>query len=68
MEFEFTITDSIYIPEEDLNEMARLVKNGESTKDVVEDYILGWSDYYDSISDAFDYKIIDEVKRRAKLL
>lgn len=68
MEFNYVIKDCILVPEEDLNEMAERVKNGESIEYVVDEYIIGLDDceYYNSF--AFDYKIIKEVRRRARLL
>lgn len=50
MEFEYTVTKSIYIEEDDLREMRERVKKGEKFERVFEDIMLGYDDdaYYDS--------------------
>ncbi len=68
MEFDYIIKDSIFVSEDELNEMAEQVKKGISAEVVVGTYIARLDDYEYFISDAFDYKIIAEVKRRARLL
>lgn len=68
MEFDYIIKDSIFVSEDELNGMAEQVKRGMSAEVVVNSYIACLDDYEYFISDAFDYKIIAEVKRRAGLL
>jgi hypothetical protein len=68
MEFDYTIEDSIWVSEDDLNEMAEQVKSGRPAEMVVDEYIacLDDGDYYNS--SAYDYKIIAEVRKRAREL
>ena len=67
MDFNYVVKGCISISEDELNEMVERVKNGESIEHVVNNYINGLDDceYYNS--DAFDYKIIKEVRRRSNL-
>lgn len=66
MDFEYTVNGVISIPEDSLNEMAEQVKCGIPIEYVVETYISGLDDcdYYNAF--AFDYKIINEVRKRAR--
>lgn len=64
MEFEYI--GHWYISEEDLNEMAILVKEGHNVKDAIYDVASGWDDYdYYSIENIFE-QLRDEVLRRAE--
>lgn len=65
MEFHYIIEDSIWVSEDDLNEMAEQVKNGRPVEPVVDEYIacLEDNDYYNSF--AFGYQIVNEVRKRA---
>lgn len=66
MEFNYVVKDTIIVSEDELNYMAEQVKSGMSVERVVDDYIAGLDDcdYYNSF--AFDYKIMKEVRRRAR--
>jgi phosphoribulokinase len=68
MDFDYIIEGSIFISEDELNEMAEQVKRGTPVEVVVDSYIACLDDYEYFISDAFDYKIINEVRKRASLL
>ena len=64
MEFEYT--GYIYVSEDDLNEMAILVKNGCNVKDAIYDVASGWDDvFYYSIDNIFE-QLRDEVLRRVE--
>lgn len=64
MEFEFT--GSIWVDENDLNEMASLVKEGLNVRDAIYDVASYWDDsMYYSIEDIFE-QLRDEVLRRAE--
>lgn len=68
---EFICTNSIFVSEDELNKMAEQVKRGIPAKVVVDGYIAYSNDFEYCISDtldAFDYKITNEVRKRAKLL
>ncbi len=67
MEFKFTIEDSIYISEDDLNEMAEQVKRGTPVGIVVTNYITGLSDFDYYCRHAYRDKVIDEVRKRASI-
>lgn len=64
MDFEYS--GYFFVSEDDLNEMAQLVKEGYNVKNAVMDVAGGWDDeaYY-SIDLIID-KLIKEVLRRAK--
>ena len=64
MEFEYT--GCFYVSEDDLNEMAILVRGGRNVKNAIYDIASGWDDeaYY-SVNLIID-KLIEEVLRRAK--
>lgn len=68
MDFEYTVNGVISIPEKALNKMAKQVKKGKPIEYVVEQYIVGLEDcdYYNA--SAFDYKIINEVRKRVRVL
>ena len=68
MDFEYIVENVIFVSEDDLNEMAEQVKRGIPVKVVVDNYIasLDDCDFYNAF--AFDYKIINEVRRRAREL
>lgn len=69
MDFDYIVEGSIFVSEDELNEMAEQVKRGVlSVKEIVDSYIACLDDYEYFISDAFEYKIIEEVRRRAKAL
>ena len=68
MEFDYTIEGSIWVSEDDLNEMAEKVKNGEPAERVVNDYISCLDDCEYYISYAYEDKIINEIKERASTL
>lgn len=70
MEFDYIIEGSIFVSEDELNEMAEQLKRGVlSVEEIVDSYIAACLDDYEYyISDAFDYKIANEVRRRARLL
>lgn len=64
MEFEYT--RSLWVDENDLNEMATLVKNGQNIENAIENVASGWDDsnYY-SLEDIFE-QLRDEVLRRVE--
>ena len=66
MDFEFTIKDKIYIPEDELNELAEEVREGRPVRDVVNEFISGFDDYDYYHAFAYRDRVIDEVKRRAE--
>jgi len=68
---EFICTNSIFVSEDELNKMAEQVKRGIPAEVVVNGYIAYSDNYEYCISntlDAFEYKIIKEVRKRARLL
>ncbi len=68
MEFDYVVNGSIWVSEDDLNEMAEEVKNGRRIEYVVDEYVamLDDCDFYNS--SAFEDKIIVEVRKRAREL
>ena len=68
MEFDYTIEGSIFIPNDDLDDMAEMVKKGTPVENVVTDYIACLDDFDYYCSYAYEDKIIDEVRKRAKAL
>lgn len=69
MDFNYVVEGSIYVSEDELNEMAEQAKRGVlSVEEIVDSYIACLDDYEYFISDSFDYKIANEVRRRARLL
>ena len=64
MEFEYT--GSFWIEENDLNEMATLVKEGHNVRDAIYNVASAWDDVlYYSVEDIFE-QLRDEVLRRAE--
>ena len=68
MEFEYTINDSVFISDDDLNDMAEMVKKGIPVEDVVTDFIACLDDFYYYCSYAYEDKVINEVRKRVKAL
>lgn len=69
MDFDYIISGSIFVSEDDLNEMAEEAKRGVLTvEEIVNSYLSCLDDYEYYISDSFDYKIVNEVRKRASLL
>lgn len=69
MDFDYIIEGSIFVSEDELNEMAEEAKRGIlSVEDIVNSYVSCLDEYEYCISDSFDYKIANEVRRRARLL
>lgn len=66
MKFDYVIEESLWVEEEELDEMAERVKNGEPAKNVVNEYIIGLDDCYYCYAYAFKDKIIAEVAKRAR--
>lgn len=64
MEFEYT--GYWYVSEEDLNEMAQLVRDGHSVKDAILTVADYWDDESYSMIDLIIDKLVEEVLRRAK--
>lgn len=65
MDFEYT--GYFYVSEDDLNEMAILVRNGRNVKDAIYDVASGWDDvFYYGVENIFE-QLRDEVLRRAKV-
>ena len=63
MEFEYT--SHFYVSENDLNEMAELVKNGYNVEDAILKVAACWDDeVYYSIDLVID-KLVEEILRRA---
>lgn len=64
MDFEYT--GYFYVSEDDLNEMAILVRNGHNVKDAIYDVVSGWDDVlYYGVENIFE-QLRDEVLWRAK--
>lgn len=64
MDFEYT--GYFYVSEDDLNEMAQIVREGRNVKDAIYDVASGWDDstYY-NVENIFE-QLRDEVLRRAE--
>lgn len=65
MKIDYVIEESLWVEEEELDEMAERVKNGELIEAVVNEYIIGLDDCYYCYTYAFKDKIIAEVAKRA---
>lgn len=64
MDFEYT--GYFYVSEDDLNEIAQLVRNGRNVRDAIYDVAAGWDDVlYYGVEEIFE-QLRDEVLRRAK--
>lgn len=63
MKFEYT--SCFYVSEDDLNEMAKLVKNGYNVKDAILKVAACWNDEVYYSTDLVIDKLIEEVLRRA---
>lgn len=64
MDFEYT--GYFYVSEDDLNEMAQLVRNGRNVRVAIYDVAAGWDDVlYYGVENIFE-QLRDEVLRRAK--
>ena len=68
MEFEYTIENSVFISDNDLDDMAEMVKKGLPVEDVVTDYIACLDDFDYYCSYAYEDRVIDEVRKRVKAL
>lgn len=68
MEFDYVIEGSIFISDDDLDDMVEMVKKGIPIEDVVTDYIACLDDFDYCISYAYEDKVINEVRKRAKAL
>lgn len=68
MEFDYVIKNSVFISDDDLDDMAEMVKKGIPVGNVVTDYIAGLSDFDYYCRHAYRDKVIDEVRKRAKVL
>lgn len=65
MEFEFT--GSIYVEENDLEEMCRLCKEEELTPEKAFDVVsMGWDDCDYYVSSYIEDDVVKEIKRRLK--
>ena len=65
MNIDYVVEESLWIEEEELDEMAERVKNGELIEAVVNEYVIGLDDCYYCYAYAFKDKIIAEVTKRA---
>lgn len=67
MDFEFTITDAIYVDKADFNKMKKLVRDGLSYEQAFEEVAGGW-DYYEwNMRDYIKDDVIKELKRRLNI-
>lgn len=67
MEFDYVIESSIFISEDELNDMAEQVKSGKSIELVVDEYVACLDDFDYYCSYAYIDKIINEVRRRIRI-
>lgn len=67
MEFDYVIESSIFISEDELNDMAKQVKSGKSIELVVDEYVAGLDEFDYYCSYAYIDKIINEVRRRIRI-
>lgn len=65
MEFDYVIEGSIFISDDDLDDMAKQVKDGRPIELVVDEYIACFDDYDYYHSFAYENDIINEVRKRA---
>ena len=67
MDFEFTITDAIWVDRTDFNEMKKLVRNGANCEQAFEKVASGWDDYEWSMRNYIKDDVIKELKRRLNI-
>lgn len=68
MEFDYVIENSVFISDDDLDDMAEMVRKGIPIENVVTDYIACLDDFDYFCSYAYEDKVIDEVRKRARAL
>jgi hypothetical protein len=68
MEFDYVIENSVFISDDDLDDMAEMVKKGIPIENVVTDYIACLDDFDYFCSYAYEDKVIDEVRKRVRAL
>lgn len=64
MYFEYTITDEIYVSNNDFKEMKALVRSGKSYDEAFEEVSTGWDDEYYFNRGYVRNDVIAELKRR----
>lgn len=67
MDFEFTITDAIYVNKTDFNEMKKLVRDGANYEQAFEEVASRWDDYEWSMRSYVKDDVIKELKRRLNI-
>ncbi len=68
MEFDYVIKGSVFISDDDLDDMAEMVRKGIPIENVVTDYIACLDDFDYFCSYAYEDKVINEVRKRVRAL
>ena len=67
MDFEFTITDAIYVDRTDFNKMKKLVRDGLSYEQAFEEVASSWNEYEWNMRSYVKDDVIKELKRRLNI-
>lgn len=64
---EFSFVGSMYVSENDLEEICSLVKDGMSVQDAIREVATGWDDYDYYVLDYVEDNIIIEINNRLEI-